>query len=86
MCIIQNKARSLAIKKMLGIKLVDRYKWEGLVALALYAIQLLVVLIFGSSKLILIFALIMIALDALISSGFISIVERRSLPAMLKGE
>lgn len=86
MCIIQNKARSLAIKKILGIKLTERYKWEGLVALALYAIQFFVVLVFGSSKLILIFALVMIILDALISAGFISIVERRNLPAVLKGE
>lgn len=86
MCQLKGEGRALAIKKLLGIKFTERYRGFLMIVTALYAIQFLVVLMFGSSKLILAVVALLITLDMLISIIFIRRQEGRNLPLMLKGD
>ncbi|MCV3296344.1 MAG: hypothetical protein ABF703_00890 [Oenococcus sp.] len=85
-CIIQSKANRLAVERLLGIKLFDRYRTEIISFAASYIIQLAAIMIFGRSMLLLPFVLLLIALDAAISVAFILIREKSSLALTLKGE
>ena len=86
MCQLKGEGRTLAIKKLLGIKFTERYRGFLMIVTALYAIQFLVVLMFGSSKLILAVVALLITLDMLISIVFVRRQESRNLPLMLKGD
>ncbi|UUX34239.1 DUF1430 domain-containing protein [Fundicoccus culcitae] len=82
--IIQSVKKELAVKKFLGIKVLDRYKWPLLSYVLLYLIQMLMMLILSHSVWILLAVLLSIAIDFLVVLVFIHYLEQKSLVLALK--
>lgn len=84
--IIQSKRKILAIQKMHGYKVKDRYRWEIMIFIGIYVIQFITLATFSQSLLVLPIVILILLLDAAAALTFILRLENKSLSATLRGE
>lgn len=84
--IVQTKRKILAIQKMHGYKVKDRYHWEMMIFIGIYVIQFLTLTIFSQSLLVLPIVILILLIDAAMALTFIRRLENKSLSATLRGE
>lgn len=84
--IIQTKRKILAIQKMHGYKVKDRYRWEMMIFIGIYVIQFLTLAIFSQSLLVLPIVILILLIDAAMALTFILRPENKSLSTTLRGE
>lgn len=84
--IIQSKRKILAIQKMHGYKIKDRYRWEMMIFIGIYVIQFIILAIFSQSLLVLPIVVLISLTDAATALTFILRLENKSLSATLRGE
>lgn len=84
--IIQSKRKILAIQKMHGFKVKDRYRWEIMIFIGIYLIQFIILAIFSQSLLVLPIVILILLFDAATALTFILRLENKSLSATLRGE
>lgn len=84
--IIQTKRKILAIQKMHGYKVKDRYRWEMMIFIGIYVIQFPTLAIFSQSLLVLPIVILILLIDAAMALTFIRRLENKSLSTTLRGE
>ncbi|MDR1522105.1 MAG: hypothetical protein LBS28_04560 [Streptococcaceae bacterium] len=85
-CIIQSKKKKLSVERLLGVKILNRYKIEFSLIFGFYSIQILTICLFCKSMFVMPMALIIILFEAIII--FLTIIrkEKKNLVSLLKGE
>lgn len=85
-CLIQSKKQKVAVYRLLGFNLFDRYALEIIIFASLYVIQLLTLLFLADSFIALPYGLLMLLIDLVITiTGTLSL-EKQNLARLLKGE
>ncbi|WP_313593147.1 hypothetical protein [Leuconostoc lactis] len=84
--IIQSKRKILAVQKMHGYKVKDRYRWEIMIFVGIYVIQFITLATFSQSLLVLPIVILILLIDADMVLTFIRRLENKSLSATLRGE
>ncbi|MDI6495679.1 hypothetical protein [Leuconostoc lactis] len=84
--IIQSKRKILAVQKMHGYKVKDRYRWEIMIFVGIYMIQFITLATFSQSLLVLPIVILILLIDAAMALTFIRRLENKSLSATLRGE
>lgn len=86
-CLIQSKKQKVAVYRLLGFNLFDRYALEIIIFASLYVIQLLTLLFLADSFIIALpYGLLMLLIDLVITiTGTLSL-EKQNLARLLKGE
>ena len=84
--IIQSKRKILAVQKMHGYKVKDRYRWEIMIFVGIYVIQFITLATFSQSLLVLPIVILILLIDAAMALTFIRRLENKSLSATLRGE
>lgn len=84
--IIQSKRKILAVQKMHGYKVKDRYRWEIMIFVGIYVIQFITLATFSQSLLVLPIVILILLIDAAMVLTFIRRLENKSLSATLRGE
>lgn len=84
--IIQPKRKILAVQKMHGYKVKDRYRWEIMIFIGIYIIQFITLATFSQSSLVLPIVILIFLIDAATALTFILRLENKSLSATLRGE
>ncbi|MSB66764.1 DUF1430 domain-containing protein [Leuconostoc lactis] len=84
--IVQTKRKILAVQKMHGYKVKDRYRWEIMIFVGIYVIQFITLATFSQSLLVLPIVILILLIDAAMVLTFIRRLENKSLSATLRGE
>lgn len=85
-CVIQTKKKKISIDRLLGVKMYDRYCVEFCLIFGFYAIQILMICLFGKSLLVMPIAVIIILIEMITIFLTIMREEKKNLVSLLKGE